>query len=337
MRGAGGCSLKVDAKALGELLTTGFGAYQSIDSFADVAHVGLPRPSRSIITSIDCIFDPGLSAREFGRIGVVHAVSDIYAALGTPVSASLCVGVPTAWLESGAATEMLKGAVGAAEVLRLQTAGGHTVYSDPAFLVVSVVGVDSRSMEMDPEAEYDLLLSKPLGVGVYIAALRHGEVSATARQELEGWMQTSNEAASVSLRDLLSVDPSAVGCVTDVTGFGLLLSLRSMLPDGWSVEVDWTTVPLLDEASAFVHAGFSTGLGDRSLLMALDDPQFDLGCLDVAETVLANDPQTSGGLVAAVRSDLMSTVGDLAVGWSKIGVCRPLDSTTARAVVSLVC
>ena len=149
-----------------------------------------------------------------------------------------------------------------------------------------------------------LVLSKPLGTGLVLA----GGSTADKAAAIAG-MRELNRAASEAL---VAAD-GAVHAATDVTGFGLA-------GHGWEM-ADRSTVRLAIEGSALplyagargaAEAGVRTG-GDprnRDYLAGHTD-----GDADEVVQALVYDPQTSGGLLAAVDPGV---VGELE-GFTEIG------------------
>ena len=140
-----------------------------------------------------------------------------------------------------------------------------------------------------------LLLTKALGTGVVFAADMRAEAPSEAVEAALDSMLRSNEAAARVLRE-----HEATSC-TDVTGFGLLGHLVEMLrAGGVDAELDLTAIPRLPGADALVARGFRSSLHPANAAFAIalhgldpDDPR----------AALLIDPQTSGGLLAAVPAD----------------------------------
>lgn len=163
-----------------------------------------------------------------------------------------------------------------------------------------------------------LVLTKPLGVGTLFAAEMRGQAKATWLQAAIASMLRSNRQAARVLREV----GGAVSC-TDVTGFGLLGHLLEMLkassspsspaPDGdqhqgaeaVSCVLDLDRLPLLPGAQECVQAGITSSLQPHNLRLrrALDRQACSPGALEHARFPLLFDPQTAGGLLAAVPAD----------------------------------
>jgi selenide,water dikinase len=335
--GIGGCLGKVDADRLINVLQTAGLGVGSRSDFVDAEVLQIPKGTSHLASSTDLIFDFGVAPFELGRIAVVHAFSDIFASLAEPLLATVCMGLSRANIENGNASKVLAGALYGLDECGAVAAGGHTVYSADTFVSVSAVGVDPAASELhlDPQTEYDLLLSKPLGSGIYISARRQELLDERAMEEAVRSMRTTNREAAASLAAL--VPDHTVGCVTDVTGFGLLTALRTQVGDGWDARVQVDNVPFLSMTKALISGdAVMSNLGEKNMFWAQGDPSCDLGDVGVADLIALSDPQTSGGLLAAVRRDIADALvasGD--VQWVNIG---SLQHATKRAVptISLV-
>jgi selenophosphate synthase len=103
--------------------------------------------------------------------------------------------------------------------------------------------------------------------------------------------------------------------VTDVTGFGLLQAVQPRLKSHTQATIHRSQVPTLERVASFVgEHGLVTQLGEANMMAVRESPAFELDSIDMATLLILSDPQTSGGLVAAVREST-----SLPDGWSTIG------------------
>lgn len=320
----GGCLGKVDSTSLLALLANaGFGV-GSRSGFRDSDVTEVPGVG-TLATSTDLIYDIGLEPTDFGWVAATHALSDSYAVLATPIIATISLGTSPLALRSGSAAGVLSGAAAALKANAAAIGGGHTVYANPPFLSVTVVGLaPSTDLSLIEDQDYTLLLSKPLGSGVYISAMRNQLLQPRDVSELVEVLRESNANAAVSLRDLLAQERSAIGFVTDVTGFGLLLGVQAKLAEGWEATIEYDRVPFLSQAIAmFCDHGITTGLGEQNMFTADRDDGFQLTRVPLHARLALSDPQTSGGLVAAIRTGLArQLISGQLVDWSPIGEVR---------------
>lgn len=289
--------------------------------FVDATVVELGAPTSSLATTTDLIYDFGMGPEELGSIAVIHALSDLYASLVTPAVATICMGVTREGLDNGSAATVLSHALQSLTDLDVARGGGHTVYSDQPFVGVTAVGINTVGpvIRLDGEVSYDLVMSKPLGSGIYLAALRNDLLSGDALAELRQVLHVSNREAAGSLAGLAVDQPGAIGFVTDVTGFGLLQAVQPRLRPNTRATLDSSKLPVLSSGRAILRdQGVVTRLGEENMLLVHDDPAFDIEAVDMESLAILSDPQTSGGLVAAVRDG-----AHLPPDWFTIGSIQP--------------
>ena len=164
----------------------------------------------------------------FGEIAAAHALSDLHAMGARPWTALAIAAVPYASGEK-MRTELADMLQGASRVLAADgcaLVGGHSGEAEEAALGFAVTGLADpgkllRKAGLRPGDV--LVLTKPLGTGIVLAAHMKGLARAPWLQAALASMRASNAAASRVLREF-----GAVAC-TDVTGFGLVGHLFEML------------------------------------------------------------------------------------------------------------
>jgi selenide,water dikinase len=311
----GGCAAKWGASLLSELVTD---LVPGEDDPSSRLLVGL-RPSDdaavveiaegvALVSTTD--FFPPLvdDPADFGAIAAANACSDVFAMGGDVLLAlniaafpeSLPVHVIQAIFR--AASEVVVEAGGV-------VAGGHTIRSPEPIFGLAVQGLVTPGRQFTTggaEPGDVVVLSKPLGTGLALASgdaeIIRGAVSS---------MRRLNRAAAGALRS----EGSKVHAVTDVTGFGLLGHGWEMAErSGIRLEVEAGALPTLDGVVAVAEAGVRTG-GDANN-RAYVHGRVDLAAGD-AMAAIAFDPQTSGGLLAAVDPsavDQLETAGFVPIG-----------------------
>ena len=260
---------------------------------------------------------------DFGAIAAANACSDVFA-MGGRVVLALNISAFPERLPLAAVEAILTAARDVVAAAGGVIAGGHTIRSDEPIFGLAVQGlVDPAQVWTKGGARPGdvLVLSKPLGTGIVLAGGGDDEKAAAIAA-----MRRLNRAAAEALRALPDdLGPSAV---TDVTGFGLL-------GHGWEiaersgVELRFTAaaLPLYPGAIEAAAAGTRTG-GDARNRAALE------GCVRVGPGVgsdleaIAYDPQTSGGLLAAVPAaavaplgELFTAIGEVAGGPAGLALC----------------
>jgi selenide,water dikinase len=248
---------------------------------------------------------------DFGAIAAANACSDVFAMGGRVVLALNIAALPET-LPSEAVAAIFEAAAAVVREAGGTVAGGHTIRSDEPIFGLAVQGlVDPRAVLTKGGAEPGdvLVLSKPLGTGIVLAGGGDGD-----KQAAIAGMRRLNRAASEALVALGSA--GGVHAATDVTGFGLAGHGWEMAErSGVQVEIDTAALPLYPGALAAAERGVRTG-GDARNRQYLEG-NVTSSAADALDA-LAFDPQTSGGLLAAVAP---AAVDDLAAaGFVAIGV-----------------
>jgi selenide,water dikinase len=296
----GGCGAKVGAEVLAGALAglsplPGADVLIGLDAPDDAA-VMLPPPGMAVVQSVDhfraFIDDPFV----FGEIAAAHALSDLHAMGARPWTALAVASVPYTSADKMRTelADMLQGATGILAQDGCALVGGHSAEAEEPALGFAVTGLADPAKLMLKSGLRPgdaLVLTKPLGTGIVLAAHMRGLARAEWLQAAIASMRMSNAAASHILREF-----GATAC-TDVTGFGLAGHLLEMLKASGVASVLWPDqVPVLPGALELAAHGVESTLAveNRKLLPAAStDPR----------TALMLDPQTSGGLLAGIASD----------------------------------
>jgi len=305
----GGCAAKLGADVLAELLA-GLGAPPAppelIAGLAppDDAAVYRLSDDLAVIGTVD--FFPPLvdDPATFGAIAAANACSDVFAMGGRVLFALSIAAFP-----DDLPTDVMAAIVGgAAQVVREAggtLAGGHTIRDREPKFGLAVIGVahPDRLLRKGGARPGDtLLLTKPLGTGLIVSGARQGRTSPSDLEAaIASMLHLNRAAAEVLVRH-------EVRGATDVTGFGLLgHGLEMARASGVRLAFDATAIPALPGALALAAAGVETG-------GAAHNRRFVAPALEVAPGVspplvaLAHDPQTSGGLLAAVPEAALHAV-----------------------------
>ena len=255
---------------------------------------------RAIVATVD-FFTPIVDdPYDFGRIAAANAFSDVYAMGGTPLLALNLVGWPRDTLPYELLGEVLRGGGDVARAAGAFVLGGHSI-DDPepkyGMAVVGEVHPDRITTNAGARPGDALVLTKPIGTGVLTTALKRDLLSEAELAPAVTAMTTLNAAAA---RAMLAV---GVHAATDVTGFGLLGHLHSLLEaSGAAAEVTAQAVPLLPHARDMAARGAVPGGTQRNLTSLADAVSFAVGVEETTRVLLC-DAQTSGGLLIAVPPD----------------------------------
>jgi selenide, water dikinase len=262
----------------------------------DDAGVYLIAPDVALVQTVD-FFTPIVDdPYSWGWIAAANAMSDVYAMGGRPATAMNLVGWPRR-LDFDLLAGVLDGGRDACEKAGVAIVGGHSVDDPEPKFGLAVTGTVHperivRTTGARPGA--DLILTKPLGMGIISTGIKEGVVdSALAERATQIMMELNSEACAAML------EVGAQAC-TDVTGFGLVGHLLAMLDDGVSAVLDFGAIPVLPEAFDLAARGILPGGSRRNYEAARD--RTDTGDLDEHRRAVIFDAQTSGGLLIAVDS-----------------------------------
>jgi selenide,water dikinase len=248
-------------------------------------------------------------AFDFGRIAAANALSDIYAMGARPLFALNLVAFPRDLLGSGALEQILRGGSEIALQAGVAIIGGHSIDDREPKYGLCVIGEahpDRVVRNSGAQPGDVLILTKPIGTGIIATAIKAGVASANAIAHATASMIALNRSAAETM---LRVGVSAA---TDVTGFGLLGHLSSMLrASGASARILARRVPLLPDAWELAEQGHVPGGTRRNLTDLSNLVRWD-SALPEALHVLLCDAQTSGGLlIAAPRENAERLLNEL--------------------------
>ena len=257
---------------------------------------------RALISTVDFITPLVNDARMWGQIAAVNSLSDVYAMGGKPLFGLNLVGWNNDELPSSILSEVLAGGLEIAEQAGMAIIGGHTI-SDPepkyGMAVTGEVDPDKMLTNAGLKPDQDLILTKPLGVGVITTAIKAG----IAGKEII----SAAVASMTQLNDIASQVAVSVGAsgATDVTGFGLLGHLGKMvLASDIEAVINVANIEFLPGAKLYAQDGVVPG-GTRRNLAWIED-QIDAGSYGETDLLLLADAQTSGGLIFGVEKDKSS-------------------------------
>jgi selenide, water dikinase len=296
---AGGCAAKFPAARLEKLLA-GFLPADSANLLvgldpADDAAVYRLDDERALVFTID--FFPPLvdDPADFGAIAATNALNDVFAMGGSPLLALSVAAFPEE-LSGEAIAAILAAADRKVREAGALLAGGHTIRDSQPKYGLAVVGTVS------PEGVWpkggarpgdSLFLTKPLGTGLVLAAVKTGVLGSEERDGAVEQMRTLNQAAADVLRPL---EPNAV---TDVTGFGLFGHTMEMAEQsGVRIELEASRMPALAGALEAARNGARTGGDPKNRDYAAG--RVTLGAIPAELELLGFDPQTAGGLLVSL-------------------------------------
>lgn len=284
----GGCGAKLGQGTLMQALQEVMGPDSRPGDDAAVLEIGGEKMVFSTDHLRQMVSDPAVMT----RIAALHALGDVWAMGGAPRAALATIILPrlSPTLAARSLKEIMTVARSVMAEAGAEIVGGHSSQGSELTIGFSVTGLCDAPIGLSGARPGDhLILTKPIGTGVIMAAEMAGKADgAEVQSAIRAMCQAQGDAARLL---------GAAHAMTDVTGFGLLGHLRNIcLNSGTGAEVWPDAVPLLPGALRL------SGAGIRSSLYPDNRAAFP----DLAETPrhdLLIDPQTSGGLLAAVRQD----------------------------------
>ena len=299
----GGCAAKVSPLALCGFLDRKIenGVSEEDASFLQLG-------SQSYVVSIDRLTSIVSDPYVFGEIAVNHCLNDIYAVGGDAQYIQIVAELPRSTeslhqrdlerLTSGIRAQCLKENV--------SLVGGHSGLSDELGLTISVIGETKRKSSKKVSSKLGdlLILTKPLGTGLIFSGLMQQKSTAKMVESTIHSMRLSNRAWANLFRTL------GIHAVTDVSGFGFLGHLLEILSPNLAAVLQDHKIPRFEGVDNLIKSGIkSTAFPQNSvflpyLLNSVQSQSFELLC----------DPQTSGGLLAAVSENQFEDLNQSAKG-----------------------
>lgn len=279
-----------------------------LTSVGDDAAVYQLNPNQAIVQTLD-FFPPVVDdPYTFGAIAAANAMSDVYAMGGRVLFALNIAAIPFGLDKDVVAAIFQGGADKVAEGGGV-IAGGHTI-TDPepkyGLCITGIVDPARIFTKGGAQAGDVLILSKPLGVGVLTTALKRNlrtEDDPAVAAAVASMLRLNLDAARV-----LGRDSTLVHAATDITGFGLLGHASEMCRQSAGVMIEfWADrLPLLPEAYELAAQDCLPGGMGRNRQFLLGETAaggpvvgFTAGVNAIWQSLLF-DPETSGGLLAAV-------------------------------------
>jgi selenide, water dikinase len=262
-------------------------------------------PDLAVVVTADFITPPVEDPFLFGQIAAANALSDVYAMGGTPRVCLNLVCFPSKKLPPETLHEITAGALSKITEAGAVLAGGHSVEDDEPKFGLSVVGTvhpDKIWRNAGALPGDRLILTKPLGSGVLFNANLKGWVSEAALKACTSILTRLNKDAAGVLRDF------DVHALTDITGFGLTgHALEIARASNACLTFDLDDLPLMDQAQEMYRRGMNTGANAHNRELVAPHIRFDKKWPEWQRQILY-DPQTSGGLLAAVPAGQAAAV-----------------------------
>ncbi len=254
----------------------------------------------ALVTTADFITPPVNDPFVYGQIAAANAISDVYAMGGQPKVCLNLLCFPSKLLPHEDLEQIIAGALSKITEAGAVLAGGHSVEDDEPKFGLSVIGLvhpDKFWTNGGAQPGDVLVLTKPLGSGVLFNANLKRWVSESAMQRcIEALICLNKDAAELMKK-------YDIHAVTDVTGFGLGgHGLEMAKASNVKLRLKMDDLPLFDEAIAMYDKGMSTGVNSHNekLIGAYLEYEKEFSA---SQKQMILDPQTSGGLLAALPAD----------------------------------
>ena len=233
----------------------------------------------------------------FGRIAATNALSDVYAMGGKPLMAIAILGWPIDKLAPEVAAKVMEGGRKACADAGIIIAGGHSIDNpEPVFGLAVTGSVLIANLKQNNKAQPGslLYLTKPLGVGILATAQKKGLLEE---------QHASIAADSMVILNDVGLALSAieeVTALTDVTGFGLMGHLLEVCEgSNVSAVLQYRKIPVFNEIHGYLDKKCVPG----GTLRNWDSYGHKLTIEDERQRHILCDPQTSGGLLIAVKKE----------------------------------
>ena len=308
----GGCGCKIAPGVLADMLRDMPAPFLPPELLvgnetADDAAVYRLNDEQALVATTDFFMPIVDDPFDFGRIAATNAISDVYAMGAQPIMALALVGMPIAVLSAQTIGRILAGGQTVCRDAGIPIAGGHSIDSvEPIYGLVALGLVHPEHIKTNKAAQVGdvLVLGKPIGVGIYSAALKKDALSAADYHVMVETTTQLNKPGAALAR------LPGVHAITDVTGFGLAgHALEMARGSGHGVRLDWASVPVLNQAWPLLSQGMVTGASKRNWASYGDGVHLGAN-LGEGHRHLLTDPQTSGGLLVACAPDAVGAVMD---------------------------
>jgi len=256
-------------------------------------------PELALVQTLD-FFQPVVNdPRTFGRIVAANSLSDVWAMGGRPLTAMNILAYPARKMPEDAIRELLIGAAEKLQEANVVLVGGHSMEQEQMFYGMSVTGTihpDRIITNAHARSGHTLVLTKPLGTSIYAEALGKDRLTPSQCEEFSTSMERLNMYASGVLGKF------DVSAMTDVTGFGLLgHALPIARNAGVTLVFHASSLPHFSSAFLLMEE-FRSSQAWKSK-QYVEPHTLRSERVTSQQYTLMTDPQTSGGLLAAVPAD----------------------------------
>jgi len=262
-------------------------------------------PEMAMIQTVDFLTPIVDDPYAFGQIAAASALSDIYAMGGTPKTAMNLVSFPLKEMDISILRKILEGGNDKMKEANVALVGGHSIVDNELKYGLSVTGFvhpDRIFTKKSIQQGDQLVLSKPLGIGIINTAIKGGTPSVNTIKMATQLMSALNrDAADVMKNIQMSTNgDSPVHACTDISGYGLLGHIAEMVMEsGLGINLTANKIPVIPQALEYASMGLVPAEDYQNREAYESMIRFSSEIDSVMQDILF-DPQTSGGLLIAV-------------------------------------
>ena len=236
---------------------------------------------------------------DYGAIAAANALSDVYAVGGRPVSALNVAAFPRD-LPLDIFASVLAGGMDKATEAGCSIVGGHTVDDREPKYGLAVTGLVEPGKQVSnagAQAGDCLVLTKAIGTGVITTAHKNDKATPGLLAGAVRSMKTLNRGASEAMT------AASANAATDITGFGLLGHLHSMMKaSGTAALLSRSAIPVLPGVQDLLEQDVAPGGTHRNIESLEGHLDWD-DALPESDRLLLCDPQTSGGMLICIPAE----------------------------------
>ncbi len=318
-----GCGSKAEAQILDSMLPDAveivvkLGGDRSylpmVNTLSDASEFFIKSPmedGQALIQTVDTISQMISDPFIFGRISALHALSDLVVSNAIPLTALSIINIERAKknIQKSDLTNMLAGAMLEFSKAKIKLIGGHTSQSAENSLGFALTGIarstsnlgDYNKLVKKNLKDFSIILTKPLGIGLILAANMRNVASEQTYQDCVEIMLQSN------LKPAEFLWQNGAVAMTDVTGFGLARHLENLIKvlendfkTSAAAQLHFNQIPLIPGAAKILEETLirsNLNTSNKRAVRHLNKFQ----CQQTPLSDILFDPQTSGGVLAIV-------------------------------------
>jgi len=250
----------------------------------------------AMVQTVDFFFPIVNDPRMNGLVAAANSLSDVWAMGAVAHTAMNVLAYPPGKIPSEFIEELLVGGSEKLKEAKVCLVGGHTMEQENVLYGMSVTGtVHPKKIKTNTNARNGdvIVLTKPLGTGIYSSALSKDNLSQAQYKEFTDSMIRLNKYAS---EILIAHDVSAM---TDVTGFGLLgHSLPIARSSNLCIKFELDKIPFFSDIQILADKFGPKGISKTTEYTDPHTTKVNLS--NRLKLELLSEAQTSGGLLAFV-------------------------------------